>query len=56
MSIFSEWKINVKLRNEIKNNQERISEIENMLSTIERNSDKETANLSLAKEILTSVQ
>jgi len=52
MSIFSEWKINVKLRNEIKNNQERISELENMLSTIERNSDKETVNLSHAKEIL----
>lgn len=52
MSIFSEWNINVILRNEIKKNQERISELENMLSIIERNSDKQTVNLSLAKEIL----
>lgn len=52
MSIFSEWKINLNLRNEIKKYQERISELEGILSVIKRNSKEELINLSLAKEIL----
>lgn len=51
MSIFSEWKLNRNLRNEIKKRDERISELEEIISVVTRNSKTEPVNLSLIKEI-----